>query len=85
MPVAIVVQLLQDPSVLEKHIGLMPAVNLSHTGDDLSTVGVEELKEMREGFHTLMAVFTIMPEPDITSDLIATRLATSVKTKRVQF
>jgi hypothetical protein len=46
---------------------------------------VEELKEMREGFHTLRAVFTIMPEPDITSDLIATRLATSVKTKRVQF
>jgi hypothetical protein len=84
MPVAIVVQLLQDPSVLEKHIGLMPAVNLSHTGDDLSTVGVEELKEMREGFHTLRAVFTIMLEPDITN-LIATRLATSVKTKRVQF
>jgi hypothetical protein len=84
MPVAIVVQLLQDPSVLEKHIGLMPAVNLSHTRDDLSTVGVEELKEMREGFHTLRAVFTIMLEPDITN-LIATRLATSVKTKRVQF
>lgn len=84
MPVAIVVQLLQDPSVLEKHIGLMPAVNLSPTGDDLSTVGVEELKEMREGFHTLRAVFTIMLEPDITN-LIATRLATSVKTKRVQF
>jgi hypothetical protein len=84
MPVAIVVQLLQDPSVLEKHIGLMPAVNLSHTGADLSTVGVEELKEMREGFHTLRAVFTIMLEPDITN-LIATRLATSVKTKRVQF
>jgi hypothetical protein len=79
-----VVQLLQDPSVLEKHIGLMPAVNLSHTGADLSTVGVEELKEMREGFHTLRAVFTIMLEPDITN-LIATRLATSVKTKRVQF
>jgi hypothetical protein len=84
MPVAIVVQLLQDPSVLEKHIGLMPAVNLSHTGADLITVGVEELKEMREGFHTLRAVFTIMLEPDITN-LIATRLATSVKTKRVQF
>jgi hypothetical protein len=84
MPVAIVVQLLQDPSVLEKHIGLMPAVNLNHTRDDLSTVGVEELKEMREGFHTLRAVFTIMLEPDITN-LIATRLATSVKTKRVQF
>jgi hypothetical protein len=62
----------------------MPAVNLSHTGADLSTVGVEELKEMREGFHTLRAVFTIMLEPDITN-LIATRLATSVKTKRVQF
>jgi hypothetical protein len=62
----------------------MPAVNLSHTRDDLSTVGVEELKEMREGFHTLRAVFTIMLEPDITN-LIATRLATSVKTKRVQF
>jgi hypothetical protein len=45
---------------------------------------VEELKEMREGFHTLRAVFTIMLEPDITN-LIATRLATSVKTKRVQF
>jgi hypothetical protein len=39
---------------------------------------------MREGFHTLRAVFTIMLEPDITN-LIATRLATSVKTKRVQF
>jgi hypothetical protein len=31
-------------------------------------VRVEELKEMRVGFLTPRAVFTIMLEPDITSD-----------------
>ena len=41
--------------------------------------------EQHPGYKSSKAEGNIMPEPDITSDLIAARLDTSVKTKRVQF